>query len=150
MSEDFTKDTAQMPLINTILKLGFQYTKFGIVGALSSVVHVSIFIALIELFSIWELYANFFAFLVAVTVSYTGNIMWTFSNALPTNSKVDHRGFIIRFLITALFGLIINSAIVYIFSDILEMEYYFSAMLMLTITPLLVFILNKIWVFRYK
>jgi putative flippase GtrA len=130
-----------------LLRLGLQYGRFGTVGAAATVAHVVMFIALVELAGLVPLAANFVAFCVAVGISFFGHFHWTFRE--QTRIGGEHRQGIalVRFIAVALTGLALNSGVVYVVVNLLEVPYPFAIAVVIVIVPLFIFGLTKMWAF---
>jgi putative flippase GtrA len=107
-----------------------------------------LFAGLIELAGAAPLLANFAAFCVAVGVSFFGHFHWTFAgeHLRPGGNTRVNRTFA-RFFAVAVFGLGLNSLAVYVITDVLMMSYLYSAGLMVTVVPVILFVINKYWAF---
>lgn len=134
-----------MPL--RIAVLARQAWCFALVGLLATIVHISVFAGLFELLRIPPLIANSAAFLLAFSVSFAGQSVWTF------RAQIDDRGLTVihlaRFLCTSLVGFGINTLIVYVIVMRLGASSLLALPFMATLAPATVFALNKWWVFRH-
>lgn len=133
---------AAMPLPPLLL----QGLKFGAVGGLATAVHLALFVLCIELAGIRPFWANFPAFAVAVLVGFAGHFLWTFRRRDNKGAK-PWAPAMIKFAVTAVFGLILNSLIVYGVVDVFGYAYGYAAALMATATPAAVFAISKFWAF---
>ncbi len=130
------------------MRLGTQYFKFGVVGGAATVTHVVLFTGLIELAGAAPLLANLAAFCIGVVISFLGNFRWTFAGEHPrsgSNARVNRT--FARFFAVAVFGLGLNSLAVYVITDMLTMSYLYSAGLMITVVPAILFVIYKYWAF---
>lgn len=127
--------------------LAWQYAKFGTVGLSALAVHIAIFTGAIELLGLVPLAANFVAFGIAVVVSFVGHLHWTFGDQRATSGASQRRVAFGRFVVAALTGLVLNSLAVYLVTDVLAWPYPYAIVLMISVVPLAVFVLNKFWVF---
>ena len=125
------------------IKLLKEGLRFGVVGAAATAVHVSVVVALVETDLSGVFWSNFFAFNTAVFVSYFGHKNWTFkatglfSELLP------------KFFATAVLGLCLNQLIMYVGTNIYKAHYQLLLALAVTVVPLVVYVLNKFWVFSH-
>jgi putative flippase GtrA len=151
MTDNYVKEAVKTKSVGNVLKVAFQYTKFGTIGALATLVHVGIFATLIELFDLWEVQANLVAFCIAVGVSYIGHSRWTFKveQTLKEKNRLRVNKSFIRFWLVSIMGLIINTLVVFLVSDIWQAPYYYAMALMVTVTPLFIFTTSKLWVFKH-
>ena len=126
-----------------------QVGKFGGTGLAATALHVAAYSGFIEFFGFRPLYANFLAFTFAVLFSFFGHSRWTFaSHDRPAEGEAARMVFV-KFVITAIIGLGINTACVYLVVDVFERHYGYSVLLMISIVPTLLFLVNKYWVFNF-
>ena len=121
--------------------VALQYIRFAGVGAVATAVHVTLFAALIELLHISALLANLAAFGAALLLSFIGHCLWTF------RLREGHWPALRRFSIVAALGLGLNSAIAYGIADRLGWHYACAVLLMVTVTPVTLFLLSRRWAF---
>jgi putative flippase GtrA len=129
--------------------LARQYLRFGTVGIAAAAVHITSFVALIEVAGAPPLIANAIAFGIAVLVSFVGHFRWTFAGG--SGRAIQHarsaRAALIRFVAVALLGLALNSLAVYLVVDALALPYGLAIVLMVTVVPGVVFTLSRLWAF---
>jgi putative flippase GtrA len=133
--------------VHPLLRLALQYARFGTVGLAAAAIHVSMFMAAIELAGFAPMAANFVAFAIAVLVSFFGHFQWTFRGQTADGGWGRRRTALLRFIIVALTGLTLNSLAVYLVVELLVWPYYYAIFLMLSVVPLVVFALSKFWAF---
>jgi putative flippase GtrA len=121
--------------------VALQYIRFAGVGAAATAVHVALFAALIELLQISALVANLAAFGAALLLSFVGHCRWTF------RLRESHWPALRRFTVVAVLGLGLNSAIAYGIADRLGWHYACAVALMVTVTPVTLFLLSRRWAF---
>ena len=123
-----------------------QVLRFGLVGVGATLVHLAVFAAVAEGLKISPQLANVAGFLVAFAVSFAGHAGWTFRD------QIDERrlqgGHLVRFFCVSLAGFVFNSAIVYLVTAVFHHPARAALVLMATLTPAILFILNRYWVFR--
>ena len=146
-------DTAAMAVTapqGSLLRLVAQYCKFGVVGGLATLTHVTVFAGLIELLAVKPLLSNLIAFVIAVGVSFYGHFNWTFAaDWRDFDSRPDAGGALAKFAVVALTGLVLNTAVVYVITENLQLSYRYAVVLMVTVVPLVLFVMNKLWAFRH-
>ena len=81
------------------------------------------------------------AFLAAVGVSYGMNYRWTFK------AEGSHQVMLPRFVLVALLGLGINLLITYVVVDVGRYWYGFALLTIVTMVPLVTYLLSRFWVF---
>ncbi|RMD63431.1 MAG: GtrA family protein [Alphaproteobacteria bacterium] len=130
--------------------LVLQYGRFAIVGGAATVVHVSLFAGLIEGTGMAPLLANLIAFSVALGVSFLGHNCWTFAALRRRSATVPERTrrTFARFVAAALFGLGLNSLVVYLITGVLALSYVHAIAVMVTAVPVIMFVINRQWTFR--
>lgn len=120
---------------------GSQIIRFGIVGIAAAITHVLTVIFLVEHQWMQPLIANIFGYLLAFQVSYFGHRHFTFQHSAPISETIG------RFVIVATIGFSFNESLFYLFLHYFNQYYPIALLLTLTITPLMTFILGKLWVF---
>ena len=141
------KPVCEKPPINLYSRrLLVQGLKFGTVGGLATAVHLSLFVLCIELAGMQPFWANFPAFAVALVIGFAGHLRWTFPHQDRTGTNSWPLPFV-KFAATAVFGLLLNSLIVFGIVDTFGLGYGYAMTLMATVTPGAVFTLSKFWAF---
>ena len=116
--------------------------KFGAIGFLSTVIHLTLVAGMIFFLGINVLHANFLAFVIAVSVSFFGHYHWTF------RSQVAKSRSFIKFLVIAAIAFFVNNTFLV---TLLGLEYLTkiqSVMIAVLIIPVITFTLSRLWVFR--
>lgn len=121
-----------------------QLSRFGMVGGVATLVNSILFIVLVNTLNIQPLLANLLAFLFAFLISYFGHSWWTFDHREHSKEKLA------KFLTTSSLGLLINSCFVWILMHRLHQTAYVATAPMICITPLLIFFINRSWVFKTR
>ena len=118
-----------------------QVSKFSIIGAVATVVHIIIAESLIHSTIIAPLRANLFAFSVALFISFVGHYYWSFSCQA-------HKGrAFLRFFVVALIAMAANNALL---SVLLILDWFVidvSIVVAALVVPILSFILGRTWAF---
>jgi putative flippase GtrA len=120
-----------------------QLFRFGLVGGAATLVNSVVFILLVDKLKLAPLLGNFLAFVVAFFVSYFGHSWWTFKHKQHSHEKL------MKFLVTSLVSLGLNSLFVWTFMHLLHQSAYIATLPMIFITPLLTFAISKYWVFKH-
>lgn len=118
-----------------------QFAKFGVVGIVATLLHVAVYALLIESAEFPAQAANVTGFVAAVLVSFAGHTRWTFDKS--------GSGVFIKFFITAVTGIGLNSAAVHIIIEWLTAPYFYAIPFMIFITPPATFMISKFWAFKY-
>jgi len=124
------------------LNLIKQLFRFGVVGGVSTLLNSAIFLILVDSLEVQPLLGNLIAFLCAFLVSYFGHSSWTFQDNQHSKERIS------KFLVISLMGLLINSGFVWILMHVLAYSAYIAILPMIFLTPPLVFVINKAWVFK--
>lgn len=130
-----------------LARIVVQYAQFGAVGLTAAATHVLIYSAGIAWASLTPLAANTLAFAVAVLVSFFGHSRLAFRKQMAGQAKRQQRAALLRFVVVALVGFALNSLAVHLCVNILGWSDLSPVVFMLTVVPLIVFILSKLWVF---
>lgn len=134
---------------NKQCQLLLQICRFGIVGIAATLIHVTVFTALVHFNFFQPLVSNIIAFFPAFTLSFHSHYRWTFR--CDPNAERSHRIWVLlKFLGVALLGLAFNSLWVYLVVDVFEVEYYYTNLFIVFVTPAILFVLNKLIVFKKK
>lgn len=123
-----------------------QLISFAVVGVGATLTHAWVFHALYAWAEMAQLPANIFGFLVAFSVSYLGQFKWTFKT--EAQAATSQKKAFIRFGKTALFGLLLNLGWAGLTIDWLGLHHYVYLALLTFVTPVVIFLLNKFWVFK--
>jgi len=124
-----------------------QLIRFGGVGIAATLVHTVSYVGLIEFLLVAPLLANLIAFVVAVAVSYLGHSRWTFATDATAYQAQKSPARFTKFVATTISGLLLNSLVVYLVTEVWRQHYGWSVVGMLTLVPAAIFVLNKYWVF---
>lgn len=117
--------------------------RFGIVGALATLTHFMVLVALVEHVYMQPTLANGAAFLCAVSVTYLGQSVWVFSGHGSINLVK-----LLRFSVSLAIGFAVNISIMALATEILGLGYRIGFLIACLLVPMLSFIINKLWVFR--
>lgn len=121
-----------------------KFIKFGIVGILNTLINWTIF-AILNFLGMYYIISNIIAYVIATINSYIWNSKWVFK--YRGEDKKETTG---KFILLNLFGLSLNTVILYLFVDLMR----FNKLIALVITTIIVmiinYILNKVWVFNEK
>ena len=116
--------------------------RFAAVGVIATLTHVAVFTLAVEVGRIEAVAANALAFSVAVLVGYALNRRWTFAASGGVATQLS------RYVAASLFGLAVNSAIMFVVVHGLQWSPYVGLVIGLLLMPPLTFALNHLWVFR--
>ena len=130
------------PLTDDTWNKIFQFIKFCIVGVSNTAISLVVYYIFVLINKSWYIAGNAVGFVVSVLNSYFWNSRFVFK-------KTDEVGKTM-FKTFAAYGtnLIIGTALLYLFVDILHISEFIAPLLNLIITIPLNFILNKFWVMK--
>jgi putative flippase GtrA len=127
------------------LKIFEQFFKFGLVGVANTLIAYFVYAALTYL-GLYYIFSNVVAFIVSMMNAFYWNNKHVFKENRE-NRKAVNSAF--RMVAAYAFsGLIVASALLYIFVDVLGISKYIAPFFGLCVTVPLNFALNKFWVFR--
>jgi len=119
----------------------FRILRFMLVGALGSVIGLGSLYALTEFSGLYYLAAYPIAFILSVTNNYVWNSLWTFRR---NSGAVGWT----KYVTICAFTLMLNTALMYILTDIVGLWYMFSAVLVILFVFILNYTLSKRFVWR--
>ncbi|AGH49380.1 MULTISPECIES: GtrA family protein [Sphingomonadales] len=121
-----------------------QFFRYALTGGLASFVHLGLYWSLAELAGVAPMVSNLLGFSAAVVVGYVIHSHWSFRGHGRRGNLARTGG---RFIAVSLVGLALNSFWVWLFVERLGGPTWWPMPFMVTATPLLVFWLNRRWVF---
>ena len=122
--------------------LVLQFIKFGMVGVSNTVVHLSVYYALIYI-GVLYIIANVIAFILSALNSFFWNRNFVFKK---TSEKKGPQ--FLRVIIGNGLILLFSTSMLYFWVDILGISEYIAPLLNMFVTVPTSFILNKFWVYR--
>ena len=121
-----------------------EVVKFGIVGMINTLIHITILFVLVEFFSVWYIAASFIAFIVAVTNSFIFNTTWTFRKNIRDKTARKYT----RFFTVSSIAAVSNIFFLYFFTEMVGFYYLFSQVIAIALTLAINFMGNKYWTYR--
>jgi putative flippase GtrA len=123
-------------------RLSQQGPRFAVVGVAATLTHLATAIFLMDVCDVGlASVANAIALVLGSTVSYLGNAFWTFGR------RDRHAVRIVRFGIAYAAVFLLGSAIMFFVADIAGVPYLIPLGLVVIVTPIATFVLNRHWVF---
>jgi len=116
--------------------------RYAIVGVIGTFTHFGILTLLVEAFNGDPVISSVVGFIITVIVSYYLNYRWTYK------SSKKHKATLTRYLIVSLAGLCLNTAIIYVTVNILNLWYVIGQLIVVIVIPVHNFILNTYWSFK--
>jgi putative flippase GtrA len=130
-------------LVTTRPRFVRQFVKFGIVGAIGTIVDITILVFLKEVVGLNVYVANSFSFTLAVLNNYTLNSLWTFAD-----QEKEHRRQLLQFFIVSAVGLALSQALLFFFHDVMHLHYLIAKCLGILIVLFWNFFANRFWTFK--
>jgi len=125
-----------------VLHEALSFTRFGFVGLLATIIHLSVATAFISFFGTPAVLANAIAFTVAFLVAFSGHYAWAF------RSQANRWQAILRYLAVSLSGLVVNNALLLYLLNKTWFEPRISVALAALIIPIITFIPSRLWAFK--
>lgn len=122
-------------------KLLMQVLKFLIVGGIATIIDYAIFFLLHEIIGIGTIISNIISFTVSVIYNYTASVKWVFE---VDKSKDKKQQFII-FIVFSIIGLLLNTGIVYLCTDIIKLYSLIGKVIATSIVMIFNFITRKLF-----
>ncbi len=113
-------------------------------GAFVTLIHLAVYWTAAQPFRVAPLIANIIAQFVSTALGYNIHSRWTFRGHGRRDNLARTGG---RFLAVTVFGFLLNSFWVWLFTGLLQGAVWWPMPAMAILTPLLVFWLNRLWVF---
>lgn len=124
-----------------------QLIRFGIVGAISTVIYAAVYLPLADLVLPrgWAVVAVPPAFLIAAACGFVLHSGWSFKgHGTRDPSGRQH----VKFLLVQGFGMLLNMTFTWVLTGPLDQPTWVPLIPVVVVTPLATFALNRQWVFR--
>lgn len=136
------KDLKEKKIYSTLI----QFIKFGIVGINNTLISYCTYAVLVWL-GVNFLLSNLIGFVVSVLNSFYWNSRYVFDlNNADTKQKL--KALIKTFISYAGTGLVLSSAMLILWIDIVQLSKYIAPIINLIITVPVNFVVNKVWAFK--
>ena len=119
-----------------------QFLSFLGAGAIATTCHYAVLVALVEVANVVPVSASALGALTGAAISYYLNRNFTF------HSKADHRKTAPKFFAVALLAIVINTALMVVFTIWLLIPYFLAQVLTTGLLIIITFGLNKLWSFK--
>lgn len=130
-----------------ILKLINQFIKFGLVGAVNTILSYAITNIGFYVLGMHEQLSNLIAFVITVFISFLLNRKFVF-NEQEANETSWIKQLIKVYASYSITGLFLTALLLYFEETILGVPHYIATLMNLIVTIPLNFILNKLWAFK--
>jgi len=122
-------------------KLFSQFIKFGVVGAIATVIDFGLLIFLTEVFQINYLISATIAFTAAVIFNYLASMRYVFTH----KEELSRRKEFIIFVVLSVIGLLINNGCMWLGVELFAIDYRITKVVATAIVVLWNFITRKIF-----
>lgn len=133
------------PLLHRNRDLIVQFLRYGLTGGAVTILGVAVYWVCAEPLGYAPLIATFIAYLVAVSIGYVAHSRFSFRGH---GSRDDTLSTTSRFLAGSLLSYALNSLFVWIMTSVLQGPAWWGIPPMVFVTPVIIFIVNRLWVFR--
>ncbi|OQX35617.1 MAG: hypothetical protein B0D91_10520 [Oceanospirillales bacterium LUC14_002_19_P2] len=131
----------------SLIILGREVFRYGIVGLLSSATHFLSALYAIEILLFSPMVGNLGAFASGVLVSYLGNTVWTFGHRRGATFFSGQQRFI-RYLLMVTCGFFYNAIGMLLLSERTDFEPITCIFLIVVSWPAISFLLCRYWIFK--
>jgi len=118
--------------------------RYIISGGISATVNLAVLSILYYIFDMYYLLASIFSFLVAFFVSLTLHKFWTFEDHSMKGASLQAG----KYLVSSIFGLIINTSFLYIFVDFMHLYVFLGQIFAGIITASVTFFISRDHIFK--
>lgn len=118
--------------------------RYLISGGTSATINIGIFSALFYYYDFYYIFSNVIAFAIAFCVSLVLQKFWTFQDHSTDNIHIQG----LVYLVSSLFGLGLNTLVLFISVDIFGVEPIIGVIIAGTLTAICTFQINKRYIFK--
>jgi len=123
-----------------------QFIKFGIVGAIGTLVNIFVLYTFTEIYNIYYIISEVFAFILAGLNNYILNKIWTFKEKIEEDTINKY----VKFITISILALTVNISILYILVEFFYIWYIFAEVGAIFGAFFFNFFGNKTWTFKKK
>ncbi len=124
-----------------------QFVKFCVVGGLAAVINFVLLYALTEWFGVWYVISSAFGGVISAVWNFLANKFWTFRNHDRGRQAL---GQMFKFIVVIGSGVVVNTLLVYLFTDFGGLDYRWSWVLATGFVTFWNFGFNRFWTFGAK
>ena len=132
-----------MSIKRTHNQTAMQLARFGVVGVLSTVIHVFTALYFIEVIRLSAVSGNLIGFCFSFIASYYGNKLWTFNRSIQQNQNR-----ILHYAVVTAVGLLFNVIIMSFSVNVFSYSHREGLLIIVMLWPMINFTLSRYWVFR--
>lgn len=135
-------------LISRLISKPFikQLIKFAFVGAIGTIINLTILYIFTEFFLVYYIISEIFAFIAATINNYILNKFWTFKEKLHEKLIKKY----VKYIAISLIALILNISILFILVEYFYLWYIFAELVAIFGAFMINFMGNKLWTFKKK
>jgi len=122
-------------------KEAYAFLRFGIVGALATMVHAAVVTGLIVSWGVNPMVANVSAFSVAFSFSFVGHYKWTFASSARQSRAL------VRFLIVAIAAFTANNLLLVALLHRGLLSDLATVLVSILVIPVITYIVGRFWAF---
>ena len=122
-----------------------QFTKCCIVGGTAAAINFSIYLSFTEWLNVWYIYSAIFGFIISAIFNFSTNKFWTFRNK-EKGKQIFNQA--IKFAIVMISGLIINTTIIFVLTEMANIDYRLSWVFATGTVTFWSFGFNRLWTFK--
>jgi putative flippase GtrA len=119
-----------------------QFLRFATVGGIATAIHYLILVALVQAVNMNAVWASSIGFIISAVCNYLLNYRFTF------RSNVEHRRAVVKFVVVAGVGLLLNSLTMQIATEYMRLHYLLAQVLATGLVLLWNFTGNRLWTFK--
>jgi len=123
-----------------------QVLKYAIVGALGTVINLSILYLCTDILNIFYILSEIIAFFISVLPNFLINKIWTFRETMGEKIVIKY----FEYVIVSLFSLGINLVSLFILVEYFNFWYLFGGIVAIFIGFIFSFIAHNLWTFRKR
>jgi putative flippase GtrA len=131
-----------VPRVSLLLTEIGRLVRFGLVGALATLVYMAATFAAVNFLLLPAVGASILGQLTSASVSYFGHLFFSFG------VESDHRTYLWRFFAVAVLTFSLNGLITHLLTGVIGVDYRVSILVMAVVIPATNYLCNRFWVFR--
>lgn len=125
-------------------ELFIKFIKFAIVGAIGTFFNLAILFLFTDIFNVYYIISEIFAFYISVLNNYFLNKVWTFKEDIRDMVVIKHT----KYVVVNLIALLVNLSILYTLVEFFNFWYILAEFFAIVCAFLVNFVGNLLWTFR--
>lgn len=119
-----------------------QFVRFAGVGCISAIGHYGLLVLLVQGFAADAVLASAAGAMLGALINYSLNYRFTF------RSRQQHRQSVLKFAVVAVFGLLLNTLLMWVGVDLLALHYLLAQIVTTGLVLIWSFLGNRFWTFN--